>query len=259
VTDMIDGHVHLERGGYTRPWLNEFIKYALERDITEIYFLEHSHRFIEFEHMYDSVINYSEYQRAWLSRKLCTTIDNYTTFIDDMRRQDFPIKIKFGLEVCYIEGTEAIVSDIKNRFNFDFVTGSIHFVDGFGFDHKKEFWQGKDINQVYRQYYDNMKSLIKSDLFDTVAHPDSIKCFGHNSSEDLSDTYNEIANLLNEHNMCAEMSAGLKINYGFAELGMNKKMLDIFKKKNVKLYTVSDAHKPEDVGRYIKETEMELL
>lgn len=53
--------------------------------------------------------------------------------------------------------------------------------------------------------------------------------------------------------MYAEQSAGLHLNYGCREFGMNKEMYDIFKSKNVKMHTASDAHKPEDVGKYIKE------
>ena len=98
-----------------------------------------------------------------------------------------------------------------------------------------------------------MKRLIKSNLFNTVAHPDSIKCFGKHPSFDLKETYMEIANLLNEYNMYAEQSAGLHLNYGCTELGMNKEMYEIFKRKNVKIHTASDAHRPEDVGKYIKE------
>lgn len=53
--------------------------------------------------------------------------------------------------------------------------------------------------------------------------------------------------------MLAEQSAGLFINYGFHEPGMNKRMLCVFKDKGVRFITASDAHKPEDVGRFIKE------
>jgi GNAT superfamily N-acetyltransferase len=98
-----------------------------------------------------------------------------------------------------------------------------------------------------------MENLIKSRLFDIVAHPDSIKCFGHEPGCDLSQTYEKIADLLNEYEMYAEQSAGLFINYGFDELGMNKRMLKIFKDKGVKVLTVSDAHRPDDVGRFIRE------
>ena len=45
---VIDGHVHIERGDYSIQWINEFVKYALDRGISEIYLLEHSHRFLEF-------------------------------------------------------------------------------------------------------------------------------------------------------------------------------------------------------------------
>lgn len=128
-----------------------------------------------------------------------------------------------------------------------------HWIDGWGFDHKREFWEGKETDKIYTKYYEIMESLIKSNLFDIVAHPDSIKCFGHQPTYDLSHIYARIADLLNEYQMFAEQSAGLYINYGFNELGMNPKMLDIFVSKGAKLLTVSDAHKPEDVGRYIKE------
>lgn len=44
---MIDAHVHLEKGPYTREWLQEFIFYAQDRGIRKIYFLEHTHIFRE--------------------------------------------------------------------------------------------------------------------------------------------------------------------------------------------------------------------
>ena len=34
---MIDGHIHIERGIYSIDWINEFVKYALERGLSEIF------------------------------------------------------------------------------------------------------------------------------------------------------------------------------------------------------------------------------
>jgi len=48
---------------------------------------------------------------------------------------------------------------------------------------------------------------------------------------------------------------GLFINYGHRELGMNRELLRVLKQNGVHLMTASDAHRPEDVGRYIKEAE----
>lgn len=54
--------------------------------------------------------------------------------------------------------------------------------------------------------------------------------------------------------MKAEFSSGLYMNYGHGELGMNPSLLKILQKYQVDIVTASDAHRPEDVGRYIKES-----
>lgn len=250
--NLIDGHIHIERGSYTIDWINEFAKYAHKRGMSEIYLLEHSHRFKEFEDVYKEIACYNDYQNSWLNEKMKLSVDEYKKLILEVRENKFPVKIKFGLEVCFVEGTESIVEHVLEGFEWDFITGSVHFIDGWGFDHKREFWNGKDVDKLYKRYYEIMKSLIKSGLFNILAHPDSIKCFGYYPSFDLTGIYLEIADLLNQYKMSTEQSAGLCLNYGNKELGMNKKMYDIFKEKNVKMLTASDAHRPEDTGKYIR-------
>lgn len=251
---VIDCHIHLERGEYTFEWLNEFVKTAQSRGIEEIYLLEHSHRFNEFVPMYKSICDYSNYQKEWFNRKNKgnLSIKDYTSFIEHSKQMDYPIKIKFGLEVCYFEGYEGLIQQILGSYPFDFATGSIHWVDGFGFDHKKEFWDTVDVDKTYIRYYQIMQKLIESDLFTAVAHPDSIKVFGHKPSYGLKDTYIRLAELLCKHNMYAEQSGGLNLNYSSDyELGMNAEMLKIFIEKGVRILTASDAHSPQDVGANI--------
>lgn len=253
---MIDCHIHLEKGPYTVEWLNEFVKTAVIRGLDEIYLLEHSHRFLEFIPMYESVCNYSNYQSEWLKRKKHGTlsIKNYIDFIDEAKQIFYPIQIKFGLEICYFEEHETLIKNIAGSYPFDFITGSIHWIDGFGFDHKKEFWDALDVDCVYKRYYELMQKLIKSNLFTGVAHPDSIKAFGHKPSYELITTYHTLADLLCKHHVYAEQSGGLHLNYSKdCELGMNKQMLKIFIDKGVNILTASDAHKPDDVGANIIE------
>ncbi|MCX7749631.1 MAG: PHP domain-containing protein [Clostridia bacterium] len=250
---MIDCHVHIERGEYNINWIMEFVKHAIEREVSEIYLLEHSHRFIEFKQIYQSIYDYNEYQNQWLNRKMSIPINEYIELIQKIRKMKLPIKVKFGLEVCYIQGTEDIVKNIIDCFKWDFVTGSVHWIDGWGFDHKKEHWEDKNVDLVYKRYYSIMANLIKSKLFDIVAHPDSIKCFGYFPSFDLTGIYQNIAKLLHYHNVYAEQSAGLHLNYGLVEIGLNQNLYKIFKENDVKLITASDAHKPEDVGKCLAE------
>jgi histidinol-phosphatase (PHP family) len=248
---MIDTHIHIERGPYTKEWIMKFINQALTMGIKEIYLLEHSHRFIEFEPMYTSICRYSSYQKEWYMRHKKLSLLQYQKLIEEIRNEDLPIDVKWGLEICYFQENEQLISDVTKNFSFDFVTGSIHWVNGFGFDHKAEFWEGIEVNQLYQEYYKLMLQLVKSNLFTGLAHPDSIKCFYNAPTIDLTDIYVKIAKELVKHNMYAEESGGLSLNYKHIELGMNQTMLNIFLKEGVRICTASDAHKPEDVGANI--------
>lgn len=124
---MVDMHVHLERGQYTKEWLMEFIAYALERNIGKLCLLEHSHRFIEFRCVYDSIVadeDYGKHQVDWLARKSVLQLSDYKQFITDMRMLEFPIEISFGLEICYFPDKEAEIKACVSNFDWDFLTGS---------------------------------------------------------------------------------------------------------------------------------------
>ena len=162
--------------------------------------------------------------------------------------------------VCQMEGAVTLFHCVTapsccliTSFPFDFATGSIHWVNGFDFDHRAEFWKDINVELLYNQYYDSMLALVNSGLFTGLAHPDSIKCFHFFPAGDLTPKYRLLADALNRHHMYAEQSGGLALNYGFPEMGMNLSMLDIFKRENVQIQFASDAHRPEDVGKNISE------
>lgn len=261
---MIDAHAHLERGPYEEAWLDRFIDMAVERNIDEVFLLEHTHRFFEFKDIYlrnaisDRMTG--AYQREWLSRKMEKSIGDYTAFIRKMRHKELPVKVRFGLEVCYFPGEEVEIRRLLETFDWDFLTGSVHWIDGWGFDHEetRDSWRHRDVDAVYRRYYGIMKDLIRSGLFSNLAHPDSIKCFDRYPRYDLTETYREIADLLVYADMSAEFSLGLYLNYRHREFGLNSGMLQAFKEQRVKMLTATDAHRPEDVGLYIEDAERVL-
>ena len=53
--------------------------------------------------------------------------------------------------------------------------------------------------------------------------------------------------------MYIEESSGLVVNYGDTEAGMNKNMLRAMIQQNVQILTASDAHVPQDIGKYVYE------
>lgn len=254
---MLDCHIHIEQGEYTLDWINEFVKTAVIRGIDEIWLLEHCYRFKEFVPMYDSVCAYSNYIDTWFHRKAgVLVLDDYLRLIGSVRKHNYPVKIKFGLEVCYFKEFEELVyKEAKNK-ELDFLVGSVHFIDNFAYDHKPEHWRGVNIDKAYRRYFETSIDLAKSGIYDGIAHPDCIKLFGHKSSFSLMEYYDTLAYELTKSNMYAEQSSGVyRRCLNTAELGMDNNMLKVMKKHSVKLQTASDAHHPQDVGLYITELE----
>lgn len=181
-------------------------------------------------------------------------LEDYRKLICDVRENLFLITIEFGLEICYFKEFESFAADLTKGKGFDFLVGSVHFVDNFAFDHKAEHWHNLDVDKVYQRYFDISAELINSDIFDGIAHPDCIKLFDHTSSFSLIERYEEMAEALSAHTMYAEQSSGIYRRCPqTAELGMHKDMLKSMKKHHVKIVTVSDAHCPDDVGSNISE------
>ena len=96
-------------------------------------------------------------------------------------------------EICYFKEFERFISGLTKGKGFDFLLGSIHFVDDFAFDHKAEHWTGLDVDKIFGRYFEDSISLAKSRIFDGIGHPDAIRLFGHGPSYSLSGYYESLA------------------------------------------------------------------
>lgn len=255
---MTDGHIHIERGPYSLEWIEQFVNKAVEMQLDEIRLLEHCYIFEEFVPMYASVCAYSKYVEDWFRRSAGKhRMSEYCELIEKVRAQTYPVKIKFGLEICYFKEYEAFIRERTKDKGLDFLLGSIHFVDRFAFDHKPEHWIGIDVDTIYRRYFEDSISLAKSKLFDGIGHPDAIKLFGHRPSFSLLGYYENLAKELSNSSMYADQNSGVARRCAeTAALGMEKEFLHALKKENVEIITSSDAHCPQDVGHKIKELEI---
>lgn len=243
---MKDLHIHIERGPYTTEWIEQFIDKAVKENLDEICLLEHSIRFRDFHPTFKEAREYSRYQRKWFEgkEKSAHMLDEFKALATEIRSREYPIKVSFGLEICWFEQYRDFIRDLTADGFFDYLIGSVHWIDNWTFNQRKYQWLGKDFNQIYKRYFEMQNSLVQSGIFDIVAHPDLITCHNLYPSYDLSDTYREFCENVKTNNVMLEMNTS-------KGLGVNKQFFDIAKEVGVEFSTGSDAHRVEDVGRNI--------
>ncbi len=256
---MIDGHMHLEYGDLSVEYVLQFVQQAVKMGLTEIDILDHTHRFREFKPIYEHLRKYPV-QDQWLNgrTKFCNSLDEYAELIAKVRQLDLPITVKFGLEVCYSEDTEELIREILKGRKYDFLTGAVHSVNSILYDMKfsrELLWDRYSADDIYDWYYRQAISCVRSGLFDRLAHPDTIKLFNIYPEKDLRETYYRLSDELVRNQVLAECNTGCHYRYGHQDIGLSEELLAIFKERNVEMITASDAHHPEDVGKYIKEAE----
>ena len=166
-------------------------------------------------------------------------------------RAQFPaFTIKIGIEADYIPGYEEKTRAILSAYPYDFVIGSIHFIDAWAFDDpdQKVRWKDKDVDRVYRDYYELLRKSAASGLFDIMGHVDLVKKFGHRATQDLSGEVEKTAKVFKESGVTVEINtSGLRKPVG--EIYPSLDVLKIYHKYNVPITFSSDSHDPADVGR----------
>ena len=252
-----DAHIHLENRPYTQAALQEFVNQAVLMDVDEIGLVEHSHRFKEFLPLYQESRAVGGQVTAWYENKNKLSIYDYLAFVEKMKVLKWPIKIHFGVEICYFPDKEDFIYEQMRSYPFDFYIGSVHHVDNIPYDldgiSQVALWDLQGTDTVYTKYYQLVEKLVDFGEFEIVGHLDTIKIFNRYPSYDLKSVYKKIAKKIKEQLIVAENNSGVYYRYNNKDLGLNDTLLEILKRNKVELCTSSDAHHPGDVGKYIKE------
>lgn len=243
-----DLHIHIEQGPYTVEWIQKFVAAAVERNISEITLLEHSIRFKDFHGTFAEARTYNQYQQNWFDGKAKTAhaLDEFKALVDEIRGREYPVKINFGLEICWFEQHAQQIQSIVDDGFFDYLIGSVHWIDNWTFNQRKYQWLGKDVDEIYKRYFEMQNTLVESGIFDIVAHPDLVMCHSLYPSYSLDETYDRLCK------NAARCGVALEMNTARGnKAGLNPDFLRIALESGVTLTTGSDAHRPQDVGKGI--------
>lgn len=169
------------------------------------------------------------------------------------------IKIKKGVEFGLTPWNATHLKEMLKNINFDFVIGSVHYLESGDPYTEEEFWQGITVKQAYENYFKGVYDCVKihSD-FNVLGHLTYIsKCLKNPTKEpvtfkDFSDITDEIMKEL------AYKGIGMEVNTSGIDLVgkflPDKEFLVRFKELGGEIITVgSDSHNEKRVGQYVPE------
>ena len=168
-----------------------------------------------------------------------------------------PVKVKFGAEIDYIPGKEDEISRLTQSLPFDYIIGSVHFLDSWNFDTSPEGFEGKDIDELYEHYSSIMIKAIESGLYDIMGHIDLIKKFGHFPEKASTKLFKNVIKSLKKSRTAIELNTS-GLNKPCKEMYPSKEILEACYKNDIPVTLGSDAHNANEVGQYFDKA-IELL
>jgi histidinol-phosphatase (PHP family) len=239
---IVDYHMHLrdgdERIDHSVEAVERYVENASDRGLDEIGFTEHVYYFEQTRPLWD---------QPYMLERCVHDLDRYVGAVLDAKERGAPVKL--GLEVDYVAGRESETADILSPYPWDYLLGSVHYVDGFPVDQEPGLVERLGPNEGWRRYFVWLRNAARSGLFDSLSHPDLVK--HHGPRADVETTgwlQEETADAIEAAGVCVEVSsAGLHKPVG--ELYPDSSLLEACRMRGVPITLASDAHVPQNVGR----------
>ncbi|MBF0571640.1 MAG: histidinol-phosphatase HisJ [Candidatus Omnitrophica bacterium] len=231
-----DYHIHTPLCGHAIGEPEEYIKQAIKVGLKEIGFSDHAP--MVHKPMPGITMSFDQ-------------LPGYNAMIEDIRKRfASQISIKIAIELDFLPGYENKTKAIADSYPYDYIIGSVHFIDGWAFDDPatREYWKKYDVNEVYRKYYALLRQSAQTGFYQIIGHCDLPKKFGARPGVDLTDEIKATAKIFKDTGIAVEINtSGLRKPIG--EMFPDLNCLKIYREAKVPLVFGSDAHDPLDVGK----------
>lgn len=233
---MFDFHMHTNVSYDGRSDAQQMLAAAEAAGLREICFTDHL-----------------DYDPLHPENKLTFDTADYNAAYDTLSHST--VKIRRGMEFGLLpDNADTLKADLARR-QFDFVIGSVHFVNGYDI-YLPEFWDGITIDCAeYASLEQTLKCVCAHDEFDVLGHLTYISKTRANPVKRplLYDRYREILDEILR--VLAQKGKGIEINTSGIDIAgvylPTEDYLRRFKELGGQIVTVgSDAHDTSRVGQY---------
>lgn len=165
-------------------------------------------------------------------------------------------RVLLGLEMDWLDGQEDFIEKSINAYDYDYIIGSVHFLDCWGFDDGRDPWNGASqeiCERRYERYFHTWRKMIASGFFQIAAHPDLIKIYSRDQfhlwlqKPEALELVRACLLALRDSGMAMEISsAGLR--KACKEIYPAPEIMEIAANLALPVSMASDAHCVKDVG-----------
>ena len=229
-TIRIDLHNHTTRCNHAEGTVEEYVERAIDLGINIYGFSEHAP--MDFDEGYRlSFEEMDAYKNDILSAK---------------EKYKDRIEILLGYEVDWLSGH---MDERVLGAKVDYLIGSVHFIDKWSFDNPEFIggWKERDIDEIWKAYFEATEAMAKSGKFDIVGHLDLIKVFKYLPKKDVRLLAKDALRAIKDAGMVLELNtAGYRKPVG--ELYPSKALLEEAYEMGIPITFSSDAHAVDQIG-----------
>jgi len=232
-----DYHIHTPYCKHATGDMESYIERAIELGLDEI--------------------GFSDHMPVMPEPQFCMGYDELKPYIRRVRefreRYAGRITIRLGCEMDIVFKRVDEIRRIIEENEFDYVIGSIHYLDDWPFDqaHYRDVFEKGDIEAIYDRFFDTIIRAAQTGLYDITGHIDNIKRMGYRPGRGLTGTYERVAEALHEMDCTVELNTS-GLDTAAEEPYPSPEFLAVLRCHDIPVTLGSDAHKPDHVGRHFE-------
>ncbi|MFP4476476.1 MAG: histidinol-phosphatase [Desulfatibacillaceae bacterium] len=168
------------------------------------------------------------------------------------RRWEDRLEVRVGLEVDFDPARKDTAREIVESFSFDVVACSLHYLDDWNLVSR-----GTQAGNPYENaetmaeaYFDVLGAMLSDPFFDVVGHLDGVKKFVEGGGNLPLERWDAAVAAIARAGLCVEVNTSgwdHPADEQYPSVGLLEKLY----RAGVDVTLGSDAHRPEDMGRYL--------
>ena len=235
ILPLVDYHIHTPYCKHAVGEMEAYVERAIELGLEEI--------------------GFSDHMPVMPEPKFCMGYEDLKPYIRRVRelreRYAGQIAVRLGCEMDIVFDKVDEIRRIIDENEFDYVIGSIHYLDDWPFDQAqyRDVFEERDIETIYGRFFDTIIRAAQTGLYDITGHIDNIKRMGYRPGHDLSETYERVAQALHSMDCTVEINTS-GLDTAAEEPYPSPEFLAVLRRHDIPVTLGSDAHSPDQVGRH---------